>query len=235
MEGRAATVPCTAVGGHLDGRAPVLPDEDPRREVDAKPRLGMCLRHCSTRRMLRDAAGAPPVCEEGEWLCQSLRGREPTRPAAGRLLAGAVTSAAGVERLCRRRRALYRAPGHRRLRVPVVYQGHDDVEVWSPVLSGPSVPFAPNLADALAKDVQAGYLILQVKIDGHARWKVGSWISGHYHIFVTCHAFLIGAGATARRGPTGSDWSSRLYSYHPAALPLEAAAPQEIQQMVGRP
>uniref|UniRef100_A0A0E0MCP0 Late embryogenesis abundant protein LEA-2 subgroup domain-containing protein n=1 Tax=Oryza punctata TaxID=4537 RepID=A0A0E0MCP0_ORYPU len=78
--------------------------------------------------------------------------------------------------------------------LPPVYQGHGDVDVWSPVLTGPNVPFAPYLGDALAKDVAAEYLILQVKIDGRVRWKVGSWISGHYHLFVTCPAFFIGSG-----------------------------------------
>uniref|UniRef100_A0A0E0R4G5 Late embryogenesis abundant protein LEA-2 subgroup domain-containing protein n=1 Tax=Oryza rufipogon TaxID=4529 RepID=A0A0E0R4G5_ORYRU len=39
--------------------------------------------------------------------------------------------------------------------LPPVYQGHGDVDVWSPVLSGPDVPFAPYLGDALAKDVAA--------------------------------------------------------------------------------
>lgn len=87
--------------------------------------------------------------------------------------------------------------------LPAVYQGHGDVDVWSPVLSGPGVPFAPFLADALSKDIAAGYLILQVRIDGRVRWKVGSWVSGHYHIFVTCPAYFINAGAgSGYRGGT---------------------------------
>jgi len=97
--------------------------------------------------------------------------------------------------------------------LPPVYQGHGDVEVWSPVLSGPSVPFAPYLADALAKDVQAGYLILQVKIDGRVRWKVGSWISGHYHIFVTCPAFLVGAGGNGAPGANGLRFQTATYCH----------------------
>ncbi|CAL5098189.1 unnamed protein product [Urochloa decumbens] len=87
--------------------------------------------------------------------------------------------------------------------LPPVYQGHGDVDVWSPVLAGPSVPFAPYLADALQQDCQAGYLILQVKIDGRVRWKVGSWISGHYHLFVTCPAFLVTNGGNGAPGASG--------------------------------
>ncbi|RLN27976.1 protein YLS9-like [Panicum miliaceum] len=82
-------------------------------------------------------------------------------------------------------------------------QGHGDVDVWSPVLAGPNVPFAPYLADALTQDCQAGYLILQVKIDGRVRWKVGSWISGHYHLFVTCPAFLVTNGGNGAPGASG--------------------------------
>jgi len=95
--------------------------------------------------------------------------------------------------------------------LPSVYQGHGDVEVWSPVLSGPGVPFVPYLADSLAKDVQAGYLVLQVKIDGRVRWKVGSWISGHYHIFVTCPAFLTGVGGNGAPGASGLRFQSATY------------------------
>jgi len=87
--------------------------------------------------------------------------------------------------------------------LPPVYQGHGDVDVWSPVLAGPNVPFAPYLADALQQDCQAGYLILQVKIDGRVRWKVGSWISGHYHLFVTCPAFLVTNGGNGAPGASG--------------------------------
>jgi hypothetical protein len=37
-----------------------------------------------------------------------------------------------------------------------VYQGHGDVDVWSLVLAGPNVPFAPFLADALNVPYLAG-------------------------------------------------------------------------------
>ncbi|KAL5205118.1 hypothetical protein ABZP36_009989 [Zizania latifolia] len=95
--------------------------------------------------------------------------------------------------------------------LPPVYQGHGDVDVWSPVLSGPNVPFAPYLADAISKDFQAGYLILQVKIDGRVRWKVGSWISGHYHLFVTCPAFFITSGGNGAPGANGFRFQTATY------------------------
>jgi hypothetical protein len=95
--------------------------------------------------------------------------------------------------------------------LPPVYQGHGDVDVWSPVLSGPDVPFAPYLADALAKDVAAGYLAMQVKLDGRVRWKVGSWISGHYHIFVQCPAYFISTGGNGVVGADGLRFRTATY------------------------
>ncbi|KAK8949717.1 hypothetical protein KSP39_PZI005763 [Platanthera zijinensis] len=74
--------------------------------------------------------------------------------------------------------------------IPNLYQGHKDIDIWSPYLSGSFVPVAPYLCTALTMDEANGFLFLYVKIDGRLRWKVGSWISGHYHIFVDCPAFL---------------------------------------------
>uniref|UniRef100_A0A0D9XX36 Late embryogenesis abundant protein LEA-2 subgroup domain-containing protein n=1 Tax=Leersia perrieri TaxID=77586 RepID=A0A0D9XX36_9ORYZ len=97
--------------------------------------------------------------------------------------------------------------------LPPVYQGHGDVDVWSPVLVGPNVPFAPYLADAISQDCQAGYLILQVKVDGRVRWKVGNWISGHYHLFVTCPAFLVTSGGNGAPGDGGFRFQTTTYCH----------------------
>ncbi|EHA8591020.1 NDR1/HIN1-like protein 1 [Cocos nucifera] len=74
--------------------------------------------------------------------------------------------------------------------VPPFYQGHNDIDLWSPYLCGVSVPVAPYLVESLSQDQSSGFLLVHVKIDGRIRWKVGSWISGHYHLFVTCPTFL---------------------------------------------
>ncbi|TVU26823.1 hypothetical protein EJB05_29388, partial [Eragrostis curvula] len=92
-------------------------------------------------------------------------------------------------------------------------EGHGDVDDWSPVLSGPNVPFAPYLADALGKDVANGYLIMEVKIDDRVRWKVGSWTSGHYHIFVTCPAFFITSGGNGVQGASGLRFQTTTYCH----------------------
>lgn len=81
--------------------------------------------------------------------------------------------------------------------LPAIYQGHKDSTVWSPVMSGESVPVAPYVADAMKQDIAAGYVLLHVKLDGRVKWKVGSWVSGGYHIFINCPALLSATGNTA--------------------------------------
>ncbi|XP_040379233.1 NDR1/HIN1-like protein 1 [Oryza brachyantha] len=78
--------------------------------------------------------------------------------------------------------------------LPAIYQGHKDVSVWSPVMSGESVPVGQYVADAMKQDISAGYVLLHVKVDGRVKWKVGSWVSGGYHLFVTCPALLAASG-----------------------------------------
>lgn len=71
-----------------------------------------------------------------------------------------------------------------------LYQGHKDVDAWSPYLRGDSIPIAPFLVDALAQDEADGFFFLWVKVEGRLRWKVGDWKSGRYHVFVNCPAYL---------------------------------------------
>ncbi|KAG6488542.1 hypothetical protein ZIOFF_049785 [Zingiber officinale] len=46
------------------------------------------------------------------------------------------------------------------------------------------------LAGALFQDQQAGYTLLSVRVDGHLRWKVGTWVSGRY-LHVNCPTLLV--------------------------------------------
>ncbi|KAK9122879.1 hypothetical protein Sjap_012481 [Stephania japonica] len=70
------------------------------------------------------------------------------------------------------------------------YQGHKDTIVWSPFLMGTAVPVAPFLGEALGQDLAAGVVMVNIKMDGRVRWKVGAWVSGKYHLYVNCPAFL---------------------------------------------
>ncbi|KFK26335.1 hypothetical protein AALP_AA8G234500 [Arabis alpina] len=84
--------------------------------------------------------------------------------------------------------------------LPVTYQGHLDMTVWSPVLSGCAVPVSPYLSLALNQDLIAGMVLLNIKIDGWVRWKVGSWVSGSYHLHVNCPAYLSCSGQFSGTG-----------------------------------
>ncbi|CAA6663736.1 unnamed protein product [Spirodela intermedia] len=85
--------------------------------------------------------------------------------------------------------------------IPPTYQGHNDVVVWSPFLYAVNVPIAPYLCASLLRDQNAGVLLLNVKVNGRLRWKVGSWTSGRYHIFVNCPALLTFGGGAAGYSP----------------------------------
>ncbi|KAK6152257.1 hypothetical protein DH2020_014892 [Rehmannia glutinosa] len=74
--------------------------------------------------------------------------------------------------------------------IPPVYQGHKDVNVWSPFIYGNTVPVAPYNGLALTQDQSDGAIAITVKINGRVRWKVGSFISGRYHLHVTCPAYI---------------------------------------------
>ncbi|EHA8591511.1 NDR1/HIN1-like protein 1 [Cocos nucifera] len=71
-----------------------------------------------------------------------------------------------------------------------VYQDHNDVIVWSPYLNGTAILLAPYLATTVVQDESAEVMLIHIKIDGSLRWKVGTWISSHYHIDVNCPALF---------------------------------------------
>ncbi|GAV57325.1 LEA_2 domain-containing protein [Cephalotus follicularis] len=84
-----------------------------------------------------------------------------------------------------------------RTAIPPTYQGHNEVNIWSPLIYGVSVPVAPYNAVALGQDEGSGAILLTIKMDGRVRWKVGTFTTGGYHIFVTCPAFIqFGNGAS---------------------------------------
>ena len=77
-----------------------------------------------------------------------------------------------------------------RTQIPSTYQGHKDINVWSPFIYGNSVPVSPNNAESLLQDQSSGTVMLLIKADGRVRWKVGTFISGRYHLYVRCPAYI---------------------------------------------
>ncbi|XP_021278675.1 NDR1/HIN1-like protein 12 [Herrania umbratica] len=74
--------------------------------------------------------------------------------------------------------------------LPRTYQGHQDVTIWSPFLYGNAVPVAPFLEAGLSQDMNAGLVLLNIKVFGQLKWKVGTWISGRYQINANCPAYI---------------------------------------------
>ncbi|XP_021720549.1 NDR1/HIN1-like protein 1 [Chenopodium quinoa] len=75
-------------------------------------------------------------------------------------------------------------------RMPYTYQGHKDVTIWSPFLYGNNVPIAPYLGMSLQQDQNAGLVVMKIKVNGRVKWKVGTWVSGRYHLNANCPAYL---------------------------------------------
>ncbi|KAK4272678.1 hypothetical protein QN277_021197 [Acacia crassicarpa] len=77
-----------------------------------------------------------------------------------------------------------------RTAIPPSYQGHKELDVWSPFVYGNDVPVAPYNFEGLTQDQSNGNVLVTIKIDGRVRWKVGAFTSGRYHIFVRCPAYI---------------------------------------------
>ena len=77
-----------------------------------------------------------------------------------------------------------------RTSIPPSYQGHKEEDVWSPFVYGTNVPVAPYNFVGLSQDQTNGNVLVLVKIDGKVRWKVGTFVSGHYNLYVRCPAFI---------------------------------------------
>ncbi len=75
-----------------------------------------------------------------------------------------------------------------RTEIPPTYQGHNEINIWSPFVYGTDVPVAPYNALLLNQDADTGFIPLMFKIDGRVRWKVGTFTTGKYHLHVTCPA-----------------------------------------------
>ncbi|CAO2839258.1 unnamed protein product [Amaranthus hypochondriacus] len=74
--------------------------------------------------------------------------------------------------------------------IPPNYQDTNAVSIWSPFLQGQNVPVAPFIGVQINGELQSGGVYILIRLDGRVRWRVGSFISGPYHIHVTCPAFI---------------------------------------------
>ncbi|KAK8476863.1 hypothetical protein V6N13_059648 [Hibiscus sabdariffa] len=77
-----------------------------------------------------------------------------------------------------------------RTAIPPTYQGHKEVNVWSPFINGNMVPISPDFSADLGSEQAAGSVFLTINLDGRVRWKVGAFVSGTYHLYVRCPAYI---------------------------------------------
>ncbi|XP_075509539.1 NDR1/HIN1-like protein 1 [Primulina tabacum] len=75
--------------------------------------------------------------------------------------------------------------------IPAVYQGHKDVNVWSPFIYGTNVPVAPYNGPGLTTALDNGAVTMVIKLEGRVKWKVGSFTTGRYHLHVSCRANIL--------------------------------------------
>ncbi|CAL0299444.1 unnamed protein product [Lupinus luteus] len=89
--------------------------------------------------------------------------------------------------------------------IPPSYQGHKEVDVWSPFVYGTNVPVAPFNFVSLGQDQNDGNILITIKIDGRVRWKIGVFITGHYHLYVRCPAYISFGGSRSNGDVVGEN------------------------------
>ncbi|KAL5726742.1 hypothetical protein ACHQM5_000008 [Ranunculus cassubicifolius] len=70
--------------------------------------------------------------------------------------------------------------------LPPFYQGHQDDNILTAFLNGSGLPVASSFGYEVSRDQTAGTLVLNLKINGQVRWRVGSWVSSRYRLNVDC-------------------------------------------------
>ncbi|XP_024004143.1 LOW QUALITY PROTEIN: NDR1/HIN1-like protein 12 [Eutrema salsugineum] len=76
-----------------------------------------------------------------------------------------------------------------RTAIPPKYQGHKEDNVWSPFI----------YALALGDEQNRGFVALIIRADGRVRWKVGTLITGKYHLHVRCPSYISATSRTVKR------------------------------------
>ncbi|GLT37366.1 hypothetical protein SLA2020_116860 [Shorea laevis] len=70
--------------------------------------------------------------------------------------------------------------------LPPFYQGHEENNLLTASLHGTGLPVTPSFGYEVGRDQTAGRLVLNLKVNGKLRWKVGTWVSRRYSFNVNC-------------------------------------------------
>ncbi|CAI8598628.1 unnamed protein product [Vicia faba] len=95
--------------------------------------------------------------------------------------------------------------------LPPFYQGQQETNLLSSSLIGNALPVAPSIGYQMGHDQASGRLVLNLKVNGKLRWKIGTWVSGRYRFNVNCvsvTAFGIGTSMNVPLPPMTSQCST---------------------------
>lgn len=70
--------------------------------------------------------------------------------------------------------------------LPPFYQDHEESNLLTASLAGDEIPVAPSLAYEMEHDQIIGRMVLNLKVSGRLRWKVATFVTGHYGFDVKC-------------------------------------------------
>ncbi|XP_031393357.1 NDR1/HIN1-like protein 26 [Punica granatum] len=93
--------------------------------------------------------------------------------------------------------------------IPPFYQGHGESNTLSASLAGSELPVGPSFGYEVGKDQTAGKLVLNLKVNGRIRWKVGMWVSARYRLNVDCITVMAFGAQVLTTGPFSSNQGSR--------------------------
>lgn len=80
--------------------------------------------------------------------------------------------------------------------LPPFYQGNGESNLLSASLNGIGLPVAPSFGYEVGRDQTAGRLVLNMKVNGKLRWKIGTYVSGRFRFNVNCVSVMAFGPAT---------------------------------------
>ncbi|MBA0553969.1 hypothetical protein Golob_013105 [Gossypium lobatum] len=92
--------------------------------------------------------------------------------------------------------------------LPPFYQGHEESNLLTTSLQGTGLPVALSFGYEVEHDQTAGRIVLNLKVNGKLRWKVGTWVSGRYRFNVNCVS-VMSFGPNAPTAPLSSNQAAQ--------------------------
>ncbi|XP_071721784.1 NDR1/HIN1-like protein 26 [Rutidosis leptorrhynchoides] len=88
------------------------------------------------------------------------------------------------------------------------YQDHQESNLLSASLVGTGLPVSASFGYEVGRDRTVGKLVLNLKVNGKLRWKIGTWVSGRYRFTVNCIS-VMAFGPNIPTGPLSTRQGSQ--------------------------